>query len=245
MALGERQNGNRIYFSVADGEVVRRFKGQPDDPKAKERTTKKLDADGQPVKVWERTYEFIEGFVTGIEIGSSTFNGVTEEKAQWKIFMHDGDEEYVLTMFYSSQHAKRFINCAASIDDWNQKIRIRPYKMEDEKNTGKFFHGVTLYLPPYQKENKVPPAYPSDEYPKGEMVTFKGKERYDDTKQMLFWEGVVTNVILPKLQAVHGAKSYDRVPAEPVEDDGDGLYSASQAGVKAARTDEDFDDVPF
>lgn len=196
MALGE--HGPRAtYFTVADGKIIRRFKDQTDDPQAKPVT--RMDG----TISYQREYKYIEGYVTRIEVGSATVNGINIEKAQWKVHIEDGPDHYILTMHYNSAYAKRFINCAASVRNWGARIRISPWKMQKtDETTGsiiadKFWLGVTLYHPPFTKEAKYSPKYSRDEYPEMEKVRLKGMDHWDDEKQMHFWEKVVTEEISP------------------------------------------------
>lgn len=199
MALGE-YGPRAAYFAVADGAVIRRFKDQNDDPQARPVTRR----DG--TIVFHREYKFIEGFITRIEIASSTVNGKHIEKAQWKIHIEDGQDNYVLTMHYNSAYAKRFINCAASVTDWTKRLRIAPWKMQKtDRDTGvlvadKFWLGVTLYHPPFAKESKYAPKYANDQYPPMVKVRVKGEDVWDDEEQMLFWEKVVNEEIAPALE---------------------------------------------
>jgi len=238
MALGE-YGPRAAYFAVADGAIIRRFKDETGDPEAKPVTRK----DGSIV--YERQFKYIEGFVTKIEIASSTFNGVTTEKAQWKIHVKDGDENYVVTMHYNSAYAKRFINCAASVTDWSKRIRISPWKMDktDDKGMimpGKFWLGVTLYAAPYGKDNKYAPKYSKDDIPPMVKVRFKGEDRWDDEAQMLFWEKVVTDEIIPKIQAVSALTTFS-ASADPHAEHELAIETATAGGAQ----NFDDNDVPF
>lgn len=245
MALGE--HGPRAtYFTVADGAIIRRFKDQSDDPQARPVTRK----DG--TISYQREYKFIEGYVTRIEIGSATVNGKHIEKAQWKVHIEDGPDHYILTMHYNSAYAKRFINCAASVSNWGARIRISPWKMQktDEKTgtliADKFWLGVTLYHPPFMKDSKYAPKYTRDEYPEMEKVRLKGVDQWDDEKQMLFWEQVVTEEISPKIESATLDRRIGGQPDAPVAFDPvtAEVYSQPDAELVVAEP-ESYQDVPF
>lgn len=209
------------YISLADGQVVRSFRTQEEDPQAVPRTTKTNNV------VYERRYRAFDGIVTGLVIGSSDFGGKYIEKAQWKMTLNVDGETFVMTMPYNSSYAKRLINSLASISDFSKPLRISPWKVESKEKAGKFYQGVTLYTAPYGPDDKVELKYPREAVPEMVKKRVKGEDVWDDEDQMLFFERVVSEEILPRLAASRSDVAYDAIPsaipagADRVTDDGE------------------------
>ena len=227
------------YLSVSDGAVVRRYKSADEDPKAQARTTKSGRV------VYERHYRSVDGYVTGIQIGSSTFEGKTIEKAQWKITISDQGKSFILTMPYSSAYAKRFFNALANLDDFGQPLRILPWRMENPERAGKYWLGITVYTRPFDAKPKVPLRFTKDDIPPMREVRLKGQTQWDDEEQMAFWENVVETIIAPKIAEAAGVAGFDAIShANGANDDDD--EEIGDAYVPASdNNDRDLDALPF
>jgi hypothetical protein len=232
------------YLGVSEGKITRRLQEGEHDPKAKERT---IEQTGNVVR--ELIYDNVEGYLRNIEIGSSTFQGKTVEKAQWKFHIHDDGEDFMLTMPYSSSYAKSVLNALANVKDFDQILRLRPWKMANPDKADKYWLGITVYVAPYTKDDKVPKKYCTAkakadgngegmiaELPEMVKARIKQQDVWDDEEQMLFFERVVQDEILPRIQEAAGASS------SPVIDDAPADLSTEHA---AATTAKNYDDVPF
>lgn len=235
--MGFEERGDRVpYLQIVDGMIVRQHKTQAEDLTAVPFTKK----DGGVV--YRRPFTSITMLVTGIAIGSSTFNGVKEEKGQWKVSLVDQDDGqvYILTMPYSSSYSKSFLNAAASIEDFSKPIRIMPWKMAREDAPDKYNLGVSLRVFPYGDQNKVPGKYSwKEDVPKMKSVVFKGKEQWDDTEQMEFFEKVWSEEIMPKIDAASSDVRFNQIAAA------NQLADAGDADEVEPSDKTQDDDVPF
>lgn len=241
MGLGT-YSARSTYLSIADGAVVRRYKSADEDLEAKPRTTKTGEI------VYERKYPDITGFITDIQIGSSTFAGKTVEKAQWKVTIVDGDESFVVTMPYSSAYAKRLINSLASVTDFSKRLRLFPWKMENKEKPGKYWHGVTVYLPPFTKESKVLPAYSKDDIPPMREVRLKGETQWDDEEQMAFFENVVQTIILKRIEESRSTTAVNRIAQTNTglrDEAGDAQEPPYADNDEGPESTGDFQNLPF
>lgn len=216
------------YLSLQDGKLALRLKSMDDHPSAVKREHKYGT-------VYERYFDSIDGNIVDIQIRSGTYNGETIEKDKWYVTIMDGSDRFVITIPYSSGYSKSFLNALCGVEDLSQRLRIRPWMMEDEKEKGKFWRGITIYSAPYAKENKVPKTFEKDDIPAAEQKRVKGKDIWDDEVQMLWWEDKVANIIMPRIEAARSVNAFNAIGAS---DDDHG--QAEPAG-----SSDEFDDVPF
>lgn len=213
MALGFSNERRSTYLSIANGSIVRRVNSLSDDPNAVARTTQ------SNTTVYEVNYDYIDGYITGIEIGSSTFQGNTTEKAQWKVRIKDNGEDYIVTVPYSSSYSRSLINRLASIKDFSQKVRIWPWKMPNPDKADAHWIGVTIYRPPFNgsdrpaKEQKIEAAFDRNAIPPMKEVMLRGKTQWDDTEQMEFFENIVNTIITPLIQKAHADVAFASIPS--------------------------------
>lgn len=208
MALGN--NNSAIYLNIADGKIVRRF--QSPTANSRERVTKTSKT------VHEEFYSFVEGVITDIQTRENDYG------KNWMVSLKDGDESYILQMDYSSGYSSAFLKALPNVD-LSSKVKLTP-KMTiegDKKRT-------TLFI--NQRGHACKHAFTKDNpngLPQMVKIKVKGKEQWDDSDMMQFFEDMVKNKILPQLNA----KKYE-VVAETVTGTDD-----PEAGY------ENPDDLPF
>jgi len=207
-------------------------------PEARERKTK----EGKIVH--EEYYDSIDALILGFTIKDATFNGEHIPKASWLVKMKDTSTgtDYILQLPYSSGFSKTFLNALAWIaknkpNAFSKPLRVRPWMMQDEKDKEKYWRGISVYLPPYTKEEKVAKLYDKEQMPAAVPARYKGKDVWDDEEQMLWWEHKVFDQITPAIQAVAGEVAFDLVPG--------GMPADQQDQIEAAGERTYPDDLPF
>lgn len=202
MALG--QNNSAIYLNVADGKIVRRFQNATKD--SKERVLAKGPNAGKVVH--EEHYSFVEGLITDIQTKDSEYG------KSWLVTIQDGEEKYILQMDYSGGYSSAFLKALPNVD-LSKKVKLSP-KMTvegDKKKTTMFVNqGGTAAKHFYTKDEP-------NGLPAMKKIKVKGKEQWDDSDMMAFFEAMVKNEILPQLNA----SKYDAVAEAVTEDEEDHL----------------------
>lgn len=164
-----------IYLSIVSGKIARRVKDVT--PEAKSRTTE----DGKLIH--ELYYDNLEGSITDISTKDGNFG------KQLLITITSDGEKAVLQMPFSSGSASSFLKALPNVD-LSQPVTLRP-KMEvdgEKKKTVLFItqngKGIKWY---WTKDN--PGALPPME-----KIKVKGKETWDDSKQLEFFENFLQEV---------------------------------------------------
>jgi hypothetical protein len=200
MALGN--NNNAIFLNIADGKIIRRFQNATKD--SKERVLAKGPNAGKVVH--EEHYSFVEGLIVDIQTKDSDYG------KSWVITIDDEGEKYLLQMDYSGGYSSAFLKALPNVD-LSKKVKLSP-KMTvegDKKKTTLFVNQGGVAAKHY---------YTKDEpngLPQMKKIKVKGKEQWDDSDMMAFFENMVNTQILPQL------KSFKAVAAEigEGEDDND------------------------
>lgn len=214
MALGN--STNKIYLSVADGKVVRKV---AEGVSGAEPYTKK---DGSII--WQQRFAFISGYLKSISTKTNSFNG--SEMKDWVFEIEDNGEYYTLQINYDSRYAVSLLNAMCNpVVDFSKPITISPWMkvVNDKKKTA-------CYLKQGSANESIEWFFTKD-VPNGlpplELVNFKGKESWDNFKQMQFLEKYVEDKIKPQLNSNHTHIAVDPEPEfvgdDMPEDDGSDL----------------------
>jgi len=187
--MGLENNEHAVYLSIGDGKITRRVKT----PTATSvtRTTK----EGKTIH--EEIYDAVTGHITNITVSSHETYGKF-----WNVHIKDGEDKYILQMNYSSGYASSFLKQLPNVN-FNFNVRFSPnVKMNGDKKQ------VTLFLS--QRGIPLKHAFTKDnpgDLPPMVQVRVKGVMQWDDTDMMEFFEKMVKEEILPKLnQPVSGGK---------------------------------------
>jgi hypothetical protein len=215
MALGN--NSNDTYVSINDGKVVQSIKNPIEGSKQRTNKLGKL--------VNELHHDYIEGFLMGMETRENDYG------KQWIISIVDDSASFKLTIPYSGQVAKSLLKTLPNID-LNKIVKLQPsMKIEDDiKKTSLFVsQGGSALKWAFTKDNLngCPPM---------EQVLFQGKQRWDDTKQMIFLEELVKQKfanIKPPVKAEPKTEAKPSKKYEVIEDKGQASFI------------EGDDDLPF
>lgn len=201
MALGN--NNSAIYLNVADGKIVRRFQNATKD--SKERVLAKGPNAGKVVH--EEHYSFVEGKIVDIQTKDSEYG------KSWLVTIQDGEEKYILQMDYSGGYSSAFLKALPNVD-LSSKVKLSP-KMTIEGDKKK----TTLFVNQHGAACKH--FYTKDQpngLPQMKKIKVKGKDQWDDSDMMQFFEDMVKNEILPQLNAAKYDVVAETVDAEDTED---------------------------
>jgi hypothetical protein len=128
----------------------------------------------------ENPFEYVEGYLRGIEIKDRDFRG--EVIKYWYINLESQSGElYSLALSYNSGVAKSLFNSLASSTDFSKEVRIKPYL------SGAFTKVVT-----YLGGDKLSWKYP--ELPNVEEVKVGDKTVKNDSKRMEFIVNLVKEI---------------------------------------------------
>ena len=127
-----------------------------------------------------KAYDFIEGFLLGIELKDREFKGETVK--YWYVDIQSSSGEiYSLSLSYYSGVAKSLFNALASAPDFSKEVKIETYQSGD-------FTKVIAYLGSEKlswKERELPPV---------EELKVGSKTIKDDSKRMEFIENLVNEI---------------------------------------------------
>jgi hypothetical protein len=179
MGVTQLNRKSKIYYNVMNGKVVRSYgkvKPEQEIEGLTARINKKQDT------VYEVNHDAVSGRIKSIGLIESTDYGDKLE-----LVLTDFEEESNVQMMFSGNYAKSFMMRMHNINP-TQDITIVPYSFVD-RETGKTRTGLTIYQGGLEAENKITPTWTKDnpgELPTLEKIKVKGKETWDDSKQLEF-----------------------------------------------------------
>jgi hypothetical protein len=150
MSLGVKQN--KTYLNIKEGKIYNQ----------------------------NTAYDYVEGYLKGIELKDREFRGETVKYWYINIESQSG-ELYSLALSYGSGVAKSLFNALASAPDFSKEIKIQTYQSGD-------FTKVVVYLGTDKLSWKV------NELPKVEEVKVGDKIVKDDSKRMEFIVTLVNDI---------------------------------------------------
>jgi len=226
---GLGKNENRIFLKVSDGQITMNVKeGTPD---AKSR-------------VWEdKTYWYlgfnnVHGLITSIK--KNSYEKDSKSFDSLHIYIDKGNGRYILSMPYSSSVARNFYNKMELID-YSKEVVISA-SLDNNGYSQIFIQQNDVWLKnKYSKDNP-------GEKPMWNRVIVNGKDIWDRTDELAYFQNIIDAVILPQIEA---AKSNN--PArDALINEGNGIEKTK------SNTDDSFpthepanldksadDDVPF
>lgn len=204
------------YFNIVEGKLTIRV------PEGTPNALTRVNKIGKTVH--EVKHDSFTGKIASITTSVSPYG------KNWEIDFKANDESiWTLQLGYSSSFAKALLKKLPNIDLTNE-VTISPFSGEID---GKKISTITVY----QNGTKVEPFY-NKETPNGlpqmELITVKGVETWDDTKQLKFLEEMV-------------AKTMQSTPAtiEAYEKAMNSSEELAQTEADAVLIDEDDLDAPF
>jgi hypothetical protein len=203
-------NTNRTFLSVMNGKIVRRSKEGAEH--AVSRVNKKGDT------VWELPYDAVKGMITGIKTKEVSGFG-----KMWSILIDVEGSDALdvipceLSLGYTGNPANCFVCCIENVD------LSRPVTFTAKVNTfqvnGEDIQTTSLFLNQDGKATKW--AHTKDNpngMPDKEKVIFKGKEQWDNTKRMEWFEELIKTKIGTKLNVDPEPKEVVHMDIDPNPD---------------------------
>jgi hypothetical protein len=132
------------------------------------------------IKEHEMHYDSIEGIITAMEVRETDYG------KQWVVSMVDENESFKVIIPYSGGYANCLLKTIPNINI-AMPVKLTPQlKIENDKKKASLFINQGGNPLKWAFTMKEPGACPPLE-----KVVFQGKERWDDTKQMVFLEALV------------------------------------------------------
>lgn len=171
---------NRRFATISDGRIVVSHLNPIEGV-----TETRMNKNGK--QVHEQKFNSYTGYITGIHSKETSFGKV------WEVTMKDGEEEVVISWNYSSRYTNNFFRALPNVE-LSKEVTFNPWSMKDKNDATKKVIGLSLL----QDGKKVP--YKWDRENPGEMpdlkkIKVKGKEEWDDSDQLLFFENYLKNHI--------------------------------------------------
>jgi hypothetical protein len=194
----QKETGRKNFLSISNGKLVLQHQNPIEGV-----TVERENKNGKVVH--EEFFSSIEAYITSIQSKETTFGKV------WEIELKDGEDAYTLSFNYSSRYANNFFRALPNVN-LAAIVKIAPWSMKDKKDATKTVIGLSLY----QFGDKVPFAYTRDQpgdMPEMKKVKRKGKEEWDDSDQLEFFENMVKDLFSDKHSV--GANNIDESEEAP------------------------------
>ena len=194
MGLGTKSSGGKTYVKTFEAMLV--IKTTKDDPEAIKRINKKGD------EVYERRYNSLSGFITGIDVVKSDYGN------QLEISLLDGTDSYELTLPAVGGHAFNFYLRMENID-FKKDVEFAMWSFDNP------------YFAVMQDGKLINRRYPKEDVPMWEKKELNGDLVWDKTAAYKFFVPKIAEV--KKQVAIYGntAKpvSAQSVPQDDIESD--------------------------
>lgn len=187
----EKNEGRKIFLNVSDGKIVRQHQNAIEGV-----TETRINKNSKTVH--EEKFSAVTGLITDVRSKETPFGMV------WELSLQDGDDDFCLSFNYSSKYASSFFRAAPNVD-FSLPLTVNPWSMKDKKDATKTVIGLSLYQAAagQKKKQKVEFAYTREapgDMPELVKKKIKGKETWDDSAQLEFFEKMLVDVILPQLK---------------------------------------------
>jgi len=185
MGFGTKQQ--RTFFKIKEGKIVITDKDKN-----------------------ETLYDFFEGKLKSIKYADRNvnFKGVDSIVKSYDITFNDNGKEYCWSPNYDSSLYSGFINAIASLDDFSQKIYIRPYLNKDKTRTNLYIEVNGNRLDWKYSIAEMPKIVPLIDKKGREIKNAQGNTIYD-LEERLEWVKKVTTDVVAKLEQHKVNDNYD------------------------------------
>lgn len=184
--------------------------------------------------VWYHPHRAISGFITSVRKQEKEWEG--KKLVSLLITFEDDGKDYILTLPWKSNAASRFFICMENID-FKQKIRCEIATYNDKQY---------LFFKYNNNDTNIPAKYTKDNpngKPEWEWVEIDGEKKPNRTKELAFFENILTTVVQPKIQKAtwgQGSGIVDTPMDNPYA-----TVDTSSGDVPISDGFEDDDDLPF
>ena len=199
------RSSNTFYYHLFNGQICRTVKAGTES--ARQRTNKNGE------EVFEVFVGGLEGMLVGIEKRSFEIAGSTEYS--WNFTIDDGEKRCVLGIPENSQIARQLISRLPNVD-LNKPVAITTGSGHDTEKDKEF-----QWCNVHQGKDKIPTNF-TKENPNGMpplvAIKYKGKDAWDNSDQLAFFDKLIHEDIIPKIKAVAEtfASNPDDLSDEPV-----------------------------
>jgi hypothetical protein len=195
MGAERSQGGRKNYFTAIDGKMTQRISEEDynaekvNDPSSV-RLRKKED--GTPV--YERIFDGISGYLKGYSEKDTPFGTIDAN-----FVLEDNGEEYHVQFRKGSRPHKMVLMRFPNIDP-SRKIYIGVFNGDNADKTQKVMMSFVKYD---GEQGTIGSAFPRDgdhNLPDLEKIKVKGKEQWDDTKQLEYFDSVTIPEMLKRIE---------------------------------------------
>lgn len=156
-------------------------------------------------------YNSLSGTVTGMRFREETWEGKKVEKLA--ITVKSGEALFEFNIDTGGSYFSTFLNFFSNVDPTKEVIIVPKKQVKDGKDQYSLLVGQNnVYKAKYTKASpgNLPPM---------ERVTFKGEERWDNTKQVKFWREYISNLDLTTHKEPEIVDEPAHTPPNNVEDE--------------------------
>ena len=175
MGLNNFTSGNTTFLSITNGKLVRQVK-QPT-----EKSVERVNKVGRTV--FEEFYDNMDGIITAIDTKESEYGKF------WVISLKSGSENYKLEMGFSGGYAMSFLKALPNVN-LSQVVTLTPRLNidGDKKQSVLFISQNGKALKHYWNKDNPGDLPPLDK------IKVKGKDVYDDSRRLEFFENYVKSL---------------------------------------------------
>lgn len=175
MGLNNFTSGNTTFLSITNGKLVRQVK-QPT-----EKSIERVNKVGRTV--YEEFYDNMDGIITAIDTKESEYGKF------WIISLKSESENYKLEMNYSGGYAMSFLKALPNVN-LSQAVTLTPRLNidGDKKQSVLFISQNGKALKHYWNKDNPGNLPPLDK------IKVKGKDVYDDSRRLEFFENYVKSL---------------------------------------------------
>lgn len=185
----QKKDSKTLYYHLFDGSICRTVKTPTEESKSR------VNKNGEQVN--EVFVGGLSGKLTDIKHREFEVNGVKEYS--WEFTIEDADGRYILSLPVNSRISQQLLSRLPNVD-FSKEIALTTGKGFDE-DKGKEFQWCNVH----QGKDKIASHF-TKETPNGlpqlNLVKYKGKETWDNSDQLAFFEKLVAEDLLPRIQKV-------------------------------------------
>ncbi len=162
-------------------------------------------------------YDELEGQLVDIYLKDEEYKGDTQRKLY--IVMNDSVENLILGFRLDSRYGTSFLNFVKSIDI-TKPFTIVPISKEEKDANGETVVRSSILI---SQDGKFAKSYFSKNNPNGlpemKKVKLNGKQVWDKTEMLEFYEGIIENDLKPQLKPVVSTTTISKEQTPEINDE--------------------------